>query len=259
MSGSTQRSDGAVPQVLRLQKYLAERGTASRRGAEALILAGRVTVNGRKAALGQSVDPRRDLVALDGQALERRKEAPVYLMLHKPRGTVTTMEDRHVARTVAKLVAGRPERLYPVGRLDKDSEGLLLMTNDGALAHALTHPSRHIAKVYRVTLRGQVGEDQMDKLSGGMLLDGKRTLPVELRTLAAEPKADQESAMRTVLEFTLREGRNRQIRRMCEALGLEVLRLKRVALGPLRLGMLPPGQWRELTKEEITKLKGVCK
>jgi len=237
---------------IRLQKYLAERGVASRRGAEEMILAGRVMVNGRRASLGQSVDPRRDLVAVDGRAVEQRREAPVYLLLHKPRGYVTTMEDPHAAHTAAQLVAGRPERLYPVGRLDKDSEGLLLMTNDGALAHALTHPSRHIAKVYRVTLRGQVSDEQADKLSGGMPLDGRLTLPIALRTLSAGPE-------RTVLEFTLREGRNRQIRRMCEALGLEVLRLRRVALGPLKLGMLPPGQWRELTKEEIAKLKGVCK
>ena len=250
-SHRTQRSDGAPPQVVRLQKHLAERGVASRRGAEALIEAGRVTINGRKASIGQSIDPGRDLVAVDGQALERRREALAYLMLNKPRGYVTTMGDPHAARTVAELVAQRPERLYPVGRLDKDSEGLLLMTNDGALAHALTHPSKHIPKVYRVTLRGQVSEDTMDKLSGGMLLEGRRTLPIELRVL-------EEGESRTVLQFTLREGRNRQIRRMCEALGLEVLRLKRVALGPLKLGMLGPGQWRELTKDEVAKLKSAA-
>ena len=236
---------------IRLQKYLAERGVASRRKAEEMILAGRVTIDGRRAELGQSVDPAKARVAVDGQALEQKKERQAYLMLHKPRGFVTTMEDRHAARTVAELVAGRPERLYPVGRLDKDSEGLLLMTNDGDLANALTHPSKHIPKVYRVTLRGQVSEAQQDKLSGGMLLDGRRTLPLELRPLVIEPE-------RTVLEFTLREGRNRQIRRMCEALGLEVMRLKRVAVGPLKLGMLPAGQARELTADEVKKLKGLA-
>lgn len=236
-----------MPEMIRLQKYLAERGVASRRKAEEMILAGRVTIDGHRAQLGQSVDPKKALVAVDGRALDQKKERMVYLALHKPRGVVTTMEDRHAARTVAELVADRAERLYPVGRLDKDSEGLLLMTNDGALANALTHPSQHIPKVYRVTLRGEVADEKQDKLSGGMLLDGQQTLPVSLRTLVAEPE-------RTVLEFTLREGRNRQIRRMCEALGLEVMRLKRTAIGPLRLGMLPAGQWRELTADEVKRL-----
>jgi len=135
-----------------------------------------------------------------------------------------------------------------VGRLDKDSEGLLLMTNDGALANALTHPASHVAKVYRVTLRGAVNDTQRDKLSAGMVLDGRRTQPIELRVLAEEQD-------RTVLQLTLREGRNRQIRRMCQALGLKVLRLKRTALGPLKLGLLPAGQWRELTAEEVRRLK----
>ena len=239
-----------MPEPIRLQKYLAERGVASCRKAEEMILAGRVAVDGRRAQLGQSVDPKHARVSIDGQAIDQKKERLAYLMLHKPRGFVATMGDRHAARTVAELVAGRPERLYPVGRLDKDSEGLLLMTNDGALAHALTHPSKHIAKLYRVTVRGLVEESKLEKLSGGMYLDGRRTLPAELRVLVSEPE-------RTVLEFTLREGRNRQIRRMCEALGLEVMRLKRTAVGPLRLGMLPAGQWRELTTEEVKRLKSL--
>ena len=239
-----------MPDPIRLQKYLAERGVASRRKAEEMIEAGRVTVDGRRAKLGQTVDPDRHIVAVDGKKVERRRERQVVLMLHKPRGYVTTMDDPHAARTVAELVAGRPERLYPVGRLDKDSEGLLLMTNDGALAHALTHPSRHIPKVYRVTLRGAVSQEKLDKLSFGIMLDGQKTLPLELRTLEEKPD-------RTVLEFTLREGRNRQIRRMCAALGLEVMRLKRTAIGPLRLGVLPAGQLRELTAEEVRRLKNI--
>ena len=238
-----------MPTPIRLQKYLAERGVASRRGAEEMILAGRVTVNGRKAAIGMSVDPRDDLVAVDGQNLNQQKDRPAYLMLHKPRGVVTTMGDRHAARTVAELVADYPTRTFPVGRLDKDSEGLLLMTNDGTLANALMHPGSHIAKIYRVTLRGPVNDEQRDKLSTGMVLDGRRTQPIELRVLLEEQD-------RTVLQLTLREGRNRQIRRMCESLGLEVLRLKRTALGPLKLGLLPAGQWRELTAEEVRRLKG---
>ncbi|MCL2298790.1 MAG: rRNA pseudouridine synthase [Firmicutes bacterium] len=238
-----------MPEPIRLQKYLAERGVASRRGAEELIRSGRVTINGRKAEIGMSVDPGRDLVAVDGKNLGQQRDRPVVLMLHKPRGYVTTMDDPHAARTVAELVADYPARLFPVGRLDKDSEGLLLMTNDGDLANALTHPSSHVPKVYRVTLRGQVSDAQRDKLSAGMLLDGRRTQPIELRGLLEEPG-------RTVLQLTLREGRNRQIRRMCEALGLEVLRLKRTALGPLKLGLLNAGQWRELTAEEVRRLKG---
>jgi len=238
-----------MPEPIRLQKYLAERGIASRRGAEELIRTGRVTINGRKAEIGMSVDPQDDLVAVDGKNLDQKRDRPVVLMLHKPRGYVTTMNDPHAARTVAELVADHPARTFPVGRLDKDSEGLLLMTNDGALANALMHPSSHIAKVYRVTLRGAVSDAQRNKLSAGMVLDGRRTQPIELCDLVEEPG-------RTVLQLTLREGRNRQIRRMCEALGLEVLRLKRTALGPLKLGLLPAGQWRELTAEEVRRLKG---
>ena len=240
-----------MPEPIRLQKYLAERGVASRRGAEEMILAGRVTVNGRKAGIGMSVNPQNDLVAVDGQNLGQQRDKPAYILLHKPRGYVTTMSDPHATRTVSELVADYPARLFPVGRLDKDSEGLLLMTNDGDLANTLTHPASHIAKVYRVTLRGQVTDAQRDKLSAGMELDGRPTQPIELRVLIEEPD-------RTVLQLTLREGRNRQIRRMCEALGLEVLRLRRTALGPLKLGLLPAGQWRELTAEEVKRLKGAA-
>ena len=234
---------------IRLQKHIAQCGAASRRKAEEMIAEGRVAVNGHPASLGQSVLPGKDIVTIDGQRLGAKPDKLVYLMLHKPRGVTTTMEDPHAQRCVAELVAGRPERLFPVGRLDRDSEGLLLMTNDGALANALTHPSRHIAKVYRVTLKGAVTTAQLAALATGVLLDGKPTLPVDVREVLAE-------AGRTVLEFTLREGRNRQIRRMCEALGMEVARLKRTAVGPLKLGMLPVGQWRELTAEEVKRLKG---
>ena len=238
-----------MPEKIRLQKYLADRGVASRRKAEEMILAGRVTVDGRKARLGMSVDTHAQIIAVDGVRLDEAKERRVYLLLHKPRGYVTTMADRHAKHSVAELVAGRSERLFPAGRLDKDSEGLLLMTNDGALANALAHPSKHIAKVYRVTVRGRVSEEALDKLARGIPLDGSMTQPVTARVLAAESD-------RTVLELVLREGRNRQIRRMCEATGLEVARLKRVAMGPLKLGLLPPGQWRELTAEEVKRLKG---
>ncbi|MDR1927588.1 MAG: rRNA pseudouridine synthase [Oscillospiraceae bacterium] len=234
---------------IRLQKYLAQHGVASRRKAEEMIQSGRVHVDGRPAFLGQSVLSKTALVTVDGQRLQQRREELVYLMLHKPRGFVTTMEDPHAKRSVAQLVETCPQRVFPVGRLDKESEGLLLLTNDGAFANALSHPSQHVEKLYRVTLRGQVSEEQQTKLSGGgMFLDGRPAAPLQLRVLAAE-------ADRTVLEFTLREGRNRQIRRMCEQLGLEVLRLKRTAVASLRLGMLPQGQWRALTPEELRRLK----
>jgi len=239
-------------QKIRLQKYLAERGVASRRGAEDLIAAGRVTVNGRRATVGQSIDPKKALVAVDGQAVEQRRERKVYLALHKPRGYVTTMKDRHATKTVTELVTKYSERLYPVGRLDKDSEGLLLMTNDGALANALTHPSKHIEKHYRVTLRGQVNDGQREQLAEGIMLDGRKTLPLELHIIEEKPD-------RTVLGFVLKEGRNRQIRRMCEALNLEVMRLKRTAIGPLKLGVLPVGQVRELNQDELKKLKAAVK
>ena len=236
-----------MPEKIRLQKYLADRGVASRRKAEEMILAGRVTVDGRKAQLGMSVDDS-IIIAVDGKRIDETKERRVYLLLHKPRGYVTTMGDRHAKRSVAELVADRPERLFPVGRLDKDSEGLLIMTNDGALTNALTHPSKHIAKVYRVTIRGGVSDAAMDKFASGIMLDGKPTQPVGTRVLVEEPE-------RTVLELVLKEGRNRQIRRMCEVMGLEVARLKRVSMGPLKLGLLKPGQYRELTGEEVKRLK----
>ncbi|MDR2647957.1 MAG: rRNA pseudouridine synthase [Oscillospiraceae bacterium] len=235
-------------QALRLQKYLAQRGVASRRKSEEMILAGRVKVDGRPAVLGQSVVPGKSVVTLDGKRLDETREAFVYIMLHKPRGFVTTMEDKHAAKSVAELVDNCGVRIFPVGRLDKDSEGLLLMTNDGDFAQALTHPSRHIPKIYRVTLRGEVMPERYIPLIDGMRLDGHQTAPIQLRELLVEPT-------RTVLEFTLHEGRNRQIRRMCESIGLEVLRLKRTAIGQLKLGMLQSGQWRELTKEEVARLK----
>ncbi|MDR1464154.1 MAG: rRNA pseudouridine synthase [Oscillospiraceae bacterium] len=232
---------------LRLQKFLAERGVASRRGAEELILAGRVTVNGHPAVLGNSVDPRQDLVAVDGVRVEARRDKPVYLMLHKPRGVLTTMRDERGRRCVAQLVSERPERLFPVGRLDRESEGLLLMTNDGDFANAILHPSRHVPKIYRVTIPSGVAPTQTAALAAGVELDGERTAPALVRELIVEPD-------RTVLEITLREGRNRQIRRMCEAVGLSVARLKRIAIGPVKLGTLPPGKWRELTAEEVRRL-----
>lgn len=230
----------------RLQKILAACGIASRRKAEQMIEQGRVTVNGRLARLGDSAALGRDIVAVDGQriALPDKK---YYLALHKPRGFVTTMSDERNRKCVASLVAGLGERVYPVGRLDKDSEGLLLMTNDGEFANLVSHPRTHVAKTYRVTVRPGIREDQLNRIGTGIEIDGKMTAPAKVRVL-------EQYESRVVLEIVLYEGRNREIRKMCEALGLEVARLKRTAVGPVRLGMLPQGQYRELTKEELRGL-----
>ncbi len=235
-----------MAQESRLQKLIAQAGLASRRKAEQMIADGRVTVNGRTARLGDSARPGKDLVAVDGMRLKLPEEK-LYLALHKPRGFVTTMEDERGRKCVAQLVENVPERVYPVGRLDKDSEGLLLMTNDGDFANAVSHPKTHVAKTYRVTLRPGINEEQLVKLSTGILLDGKMTAPAKARVLEQQPD-------RAVVEIILYEGRNREIRRMCEALGLEVARLKRTAIGPVRLGMLPQGKFRELSKEELLGL-----
>ena len=235
-----------MAQLARLQKLLAQAGVASRRKAEQLILDGRVTVNGRPAKLGDSARPGKDIIAVDGQRVGA-SQGKIYLALHKPRGFVTTMEDERGRRCVAQLVEDVPGRVFPVGRLDKDSEGLLLMTSDGELANAVAHPRTHVAKTYRVTLRPGVSEEQLVKISTGILLDGRMTAPAKARVLEQQPG-------RAVVEIVLYEGRNREIRRMCESMDLEVARLKRTAIGPVRLGMLPQGKHRELTREEVAGL-----
>lgn len=231
---------------IRLQKYLSQCAVASRRKAEELISNGRVKVNGRVAKLGDKVNPRKDTVTLSGKKVVFQKRHR-YIMLHKPRGFITTMEDERGRKCVAQLVADVAERVYPIGRLDKDSEGMLLMTNDGEFANFMTHPSKHVSKTYRVTVRPEINEDQLEKFSSGMNIDGKMTAPVEVRVL-------EKKDGRAVLEMILREGRNRQIRKMCESLGLEVARLKRTAQGSIKLGMLPQGKWRDLKEEEVHKL-----
>ena len=172
--------------------------------------------------------------------------------LHKPRGYVTTMHDEMDRRCVAELVADVPGRVYPVGRLDRDSEGLLFLTNDGEFANAMTHPSMHVPKTYRVTVRPGVTDEQLTQMTMGMMIDGEKTLPAQVKVISQEPG-------RVVLEMLLQEGRNRQIRKMCEALGLEVARLKRIACGPVKLGMLQQGEYRRLTAEEVKKLLAAAK
>lgn len=235
-----------MAQPERVQKLIAQAGIASRRKAEELIQRGRVTVNGRPIKLGDSARPNKDVIAVDGQRIANSC-GRIYLALHKPRGFVTTMEDERGRKCVAQLVEDVPGRVYPVGRLDKDSEGLLIMTNDGDLANAVSHPKTHVAKTYRVTLRPGITEEQLIELSTGIMLDGRMTAPAKARVLEQQPG-------RAVVEIVLYEGRNREIRRMCESMGLEVARLKRTAIGPVRLSMLPQGRHRELSREEIAGL-----
>ena len=238
---------------MRLNKYLSDAGICSRREAERLIAAGKVKVNGHPVGLGDKMDPDYDKVSIDGKNVRIvRKRQYTYIMLHKPRGYLTTRSDDRGRKTVMDLVADVPAMLRPVGRLDKDSEGLLLMTDDGAFINLLTHPSGGVGKLYRVTVNPRATEEQIVQMASGVVLDdGVRTQPCVIHVLSDEPG-------RTVLEITLHEGRNRQIRRMCEAVGLEVIRLKRSAEGPVKLGMLPPGEWRELKRSEVTALRNAA-
>lgn len=237
----------------RIQKVLSDQGICSRRAAERMIAEGRVKVNGRPVSLGDKMDPDFDKVSIDGKNQRIvRKRKYIYIMLHKPRGYITTASDERGRKTVMDLVADVGRRVYPVGRLDKDSEGLLLLTDDGAFANLLTHPSGGVGKLYRVTVRPRATEEQIVRMSSGVVLDdGVKTAPAVIHVAADEPG-------RTVLEMTLFEGRNREIRRMFEAVGLEVIRLKRSAEGPVKLGMLPPGAWRELKRSEVTALRNAA-
>lgn len=231
---------------IRLQKYISECGVASRRKAEELILNKKVKVNGNIAKIGDKLNPHKDTVTVNGKTIKNESKLR-YIMLHKPRGFVTTMDDELGRKCVAQLVADVDERVYPVGRLDKESEGLLLMTNDGEFHNAITHPAHHISKTYRVTVRPDITDEKITAMITGLQVDGKITAPAEVKVMQKEPG-------RVVLEIVLHEGRNRQIRKMCEELNLEVARLKRTAEGSLKLGMLPQGKWRDLTKDEVEKL-----
>lgn len=231
---------------IRLQKYLAECGIASRRKSEELIAAGKVKVNGVTASIGDKVNPKHDKVTVSGKKAVSVKKS-VYIMLNKPRGFITTMSDEHDRKCVAELVKGINTRVYPVGRLDRESEGLLIMTNDGEFANALTHPSKHVPKTYRVTIRPEITKEQATAFRNGIEIDGRMTAPADLRILEAQEN-------RTVVEVTIYEGRNRQIRKMFEALGIEVARLKRTKVGNLKLGMLKQGDYRDLTPDEVNSL-----
>lgn len=233
---------------IRLQKILSDSGICSRRKAEELISQGLVKVNGKVAKLGDKANDR-DVIIVNGERVRySKKRRKIYIMLNKPRGYVTTMSDELDRRCVTELLEGVEDRVYPVGRLDRNSEGLLLFTNDGKFANDIMHPSRHISKTYRVTVHSRITDEQIVNLTEGVDLDGRMTLP-------ATVNVELDSPERSVMRITIREGRNRQIRRMCEAVGLEVVRLRRTSIGPVKLGMLKPGAWRELTAEELRALR----
>lgn len=231
---------------VRLQKFMSECGVASRRKSEELIESGKVRVNGAAASLGDKINPKKDTVTVSGKKIVKQKEHK-YIMLHKPRGFITTMSDEMERKCVAQLISDVPQRVYPVGRLDRESEGLLLFTNDGEFANALTHPKKHVSKTYRVTVRPGVTDEQLSAITEGIIIDDRKTAPAEVRVVTKEDN-------RVVLEIILYEGRNRQIRKMCEQLDLEVARLKRTAIGSVKLGMLKQGDWRDLTEDEVRKL-----
>ncbi len=230
----------------RLQKILSARGVASRRAAEEWIKAGRVSVNGRTAVLGDTADPEKDDIRVDGKQLPRQEKL-LYLMLHKPRGYVTTLHDEKGRPDAARLVADCGARVYPIGRLDMDSEGLLLFTNDGAFANLLMHPSHEVEKAYEVLVSG-FSPEKLPLLERPIVLEGYCIRPPKVRLL-------ESTGQKARLEVVIHEGRNRQVRRMCQAAGMEVLRLKRTREGSLTLGDLPAGKWRSLTQAEIEKLK----
>ena len=233
---------------IRLQKLIAESGLCSRRKAEEYIKQGKVKVNGRVASIGDGATLK-DVISVDGERIYlSKKREKYYIMLNKPRGYVTTTSDELDRRCVTELLDDFPERVYPIGRLDRNSEGLLLFTNDGKFANDIMHPSRHVSKTYRVTVRPGITDEQLVQLSKGVVIDDRKTLPANVTVLTQEQG-------RVVLQIVIREGRNRQVRKMCEAVGLEVARLKRTAIGPVKLGMLKPGTYRELSSEELRALR----
>jgi pseudouridine synthase len=240
----------------RLHKVLAAAGVASRRRAERMILEGRVSVNGRVVrSLGNKVEPTRDRIVVDGKVI-RLPETHRYLLVNKPAGVLTTVSDPHNRPTVIDLVKhyvtdadGNRQRLYPIGRLDLESEGLLLLTNDGQLANRVTHPSTGLEKEYRVRVRGALTDEKLERLRTGIVLDGKPTAPA---VVEVERREGPDTAL---LRFVIHEGRKRQVRRMCEAVDLRVLRLIRVRIGPIELGALRPGQCRDLSEREVALLR----
>ncbi|MBE6549008.1 MAG: rRNA pseudouridine synthase [Ruminococcaceae bacterium] len=235
---------------IKIQKYFTDCGVMSRRAAEAEIERGKVTVNGRPATLGMRIRAGVDTVEYNGRPIVPMVDERICIILNKPRGFVTTMSDEKGRPTVRMLTEGLHARVYPVGRLDMDSDGLLLLTNDGALAEKLTHPRHSIPKIYHVTVKGDVSDEILRTLNSPMTIDGYKLRPTKTRIYQKHEKNERSC----VLEMTLFEGRNRQIRKMCDTVGLKITRLSRVALGYIKLGSLPEGKWRRLTKDELSYL-----
>ncbi len=229
-----------------LQKYMASCGVDSRRKCQMLIAQGKVKINGKIASLGAKVFPETDIVTVNNKKIELTKTSKFYIMLYKPRGFITTLHDERGRKCVAQLINDIPARLFPVGRLDKDSEGLLLMTNDGDFANRVIHPSRNIWKTYRVTVKPTITEKQLNDLCSITTVDDKPIEPARIEVLTKEPG-------RAVLKISIKEGINRQIRKMCEKSDIKISRLKRIAIGNLKLGMLTPGKWKSLKEEEINQ------
>lgn len=234
---------------VRIQKIIADSGYCSRRRAEQYIQNGEVKVNGRPVSIGDKADPKNDLITVNGEKIKAEGITLRYIKLYKPRGYVTTMSDEQGRKTVTDLLDGIEERVYPIGRLDRNSEGLLLLTNDGSFANDIMHPTKHVAKTYRVTVAEKVTEEQINKLMSGVEIEPNvMTRPCIVNILLEEDE-------RTVLEFTIKEGKNRQIRKMCDAVNLTVKRLRRTSVGGVKLGMLKPGEYADLTKEEMRTLR----
>lgn len=234
---------------IRIQKIIADSGFCSRRKAEELISKNRVKVNGHPVKLGDKAITGKDLITVDDEQIYvQKKKKYIYLIMNKPRGYVTTVSDEMDRKCVMDLLTDVKDRVYPIGRLDRNSEGLLLFTNDGKFANDVMHPRKEISKTYRVTVRPDISDEQLVALSEGVIIDGRKTLPATVNVLTKE-------AGRVVMQITIREGRNRQIRKMCEAVGLEVARLRRTAEGPIKLGMLKPGSYRELTADELRAMR----
>ena len=235
---------------IRLQKFFTDCKVMSRRAAEAEIAAGKVTVNGIVASVGDKVDPDVDVVVFGGRTLKYPTGEHVYIMLHKPRGYLTAMSDDRGRKCVSELVHSVGSRVYPVGRLDLNSEGLLLMTDDGELANLLTHPRHAVGKVYNVSVRGEITEDMLEQLRAPMLIDGYKTQGAEVSVIETHEGGGK-------LRITLYEGRNREIRKMCEQVGLTVSRLCRVQIGEIKLDNLALGKWRALDRAQIAYLNSL--
>jgi 23S rRNA pseudouridine2605 synthase len=240
-AGSMKGARGAV----RLQKFIADAGLTSRRGAEGMVIEGRVSVNGQKVTkLGAKIDPARDSVKVDGKLVKPRGAPKIYLLFNKPAGYVTSVGDYNGRETVMDVAPRKFGRLFPVGRLDMNSEGLIILTNDGDMAQRISHPSSQIVKTYEVKVRGSVDDDALGRMRRGVVSRGQRLAPAGVRLMRHLEGG-------AWLEFRLIEGKNREIRRICEALGLRVSKLRRVAIGKIKLGLLEPGEWRLVTRHEL--------